>query len=159
MMAQAAMCILFVDRNGVLRFIEPELDTVADHDLIRDCMTAEPTVSVKDKYNAVEIRRRDEYAGTEEETVKISAAASGEVELVKSISNPLINDLTAYANFALAWVQHRTEFDIRYRGNPLLELGDTLKVYDVFGVNGNALAYDMQLNFNGGLNGSIKAIR
>lgn len=159
MMAQAAMCILFVDRNGVLRFVEPELDTVADHDVIRDCLLTEPTVSVKDKFNAVEIRRRDEYAGTDEESVKISAAASGEVELVKSISNPLINDLTAYANFALGWVQHRTEFNIRYRGNPLLELGDTLKVYDVFDVDGNALAYDMQLEYNGGLNGSIKAIR
>ena len=38
-------------------------------------------------------------------------------------------------------------------------MGDTVQVYDAFGVNGTALVESHELEFDGGLDGTMKARR
>lgn len=157
--AQAAMCVCIVDRNDQFRFMRPKFSEPA-HDLVRDTLREEPSVAVEDRYNAVKVTRRDEYASTsEDESYTASMAKADEITLTKEINNPLIIDLQEFAEWALSWVQRRTAFQVEYRGNPVLDLCDTVKVYDVFGVNGNALIESSDLDYDGGLTGSIKARR
>lgn len=158
--AQAAMCVCYVDRNDSPHFIRPQIKMTPDDQLTRDRLSEEPVVDIGDRYNAVTIRRRDDYVdGSEEETYTKSAAAEDEMILTKEISNPLVNDMVAWCDWALPWVQRRTSFDIEYRGNPALEMGDTVQVYDAFGVNGSALVESHELTFDGGMDGSMKARR
>ena len=79
--------------------------------------------------------------------------------ITKEVSNDLVNDMQEWAQWALPWIQRRTSFDIEYRGNPAIEMGDTMQVYDAFNVNGMALVESHNLEFNGGLSGSMTARR
>ena len=160
MCAQAAMCVCYVDRNNRLHFFKPALKEIADDQLTRDRLAAEPVVAVGDRYNAVTIKRRDEYVeNSEEENFTKSIAVENEMTLTKEISNPLVNDMQVWCDWALSWTLRRTSFEIDYRGNPVLEMGDTVQVYDAFGVNGTALVESHELEFDGGLDGTMKARR
>lgn len=160
MCAQAAMCACYVDRNNRLHFFKPTLKEIADDQLTRDRLVAEPVVVIGDRYNAVTIKRQDGYIeNSEEESFTKSTAKENEMTVTKEISNPLINDMQAWCDWALSWALRRTSFEIDYRGNPALEIGDTVQVYDAFGVNGTALVESHELEFDGGLDGAMKARR
>ena len=160
MCAQAAMCTCYVDPNDSLHFIRPVLKETPDDQLTRDRLAEEPTVNIGDRYNAVTIKRSNSYtSSTSEESYTLSAAEEGDMVITKEISNDLVNDMESWAQWALPWIQRRTSFNIDYRGNPALEMGDTVQVYDAFDVNGMALVESHDLEFNGGLSGSMTARR
>ena len=160
MCAQAAMCTCYVDPNDSLHFIRPVLKEIPDDQLTRDRLAEEPTVNIGDRYNAVTIKRNDSYVeDTEEESYTLSAAEEGDMVITKEVSNDLVNDMQEWAQWALPWIQRRTSFNIEYRGNPAIEMGDTVQVYDAFDVNGMALVESHDLEFNGGLSGSMTARR
>ena len=160
MCAQAAMCACYVDANDSLHFFQPTIKGTPDDQLTRDRISEEPTVSIGDRYNAVTVKRQDSYEeNAEEESYTLSAAETGDVVITKEISNDLIFNLQEWAKWALPWIQRRTTFDIEYRGNPAIEMGDTVQVYDAFGVNGMAYVESYQLEFDGGLSGSLTARR
>lgn len=158
--AQAAMCTCYVDPNDSLHFIRPELKKDPDDELTRDRLAEEPTVEIGDRYNAVTIKRSDSYdEDSEEENYTLSAAAEDEMQIAKEVTNDLVNDLEEWAAWALSRIQRRTSFDIEYRGNPTVEMGDTVQVFDAFNVNGTALVESHEIEFNGGLSGTMKARR
>lgn len=160
MCAQAAMCSCYVDANDSLHFFRPKIKDTPDDQLTRDRISEEPTVSIGDRYNAVTVKRSNSYEeNSEEESYTLSAAGAGEIVIEKEISNDLIVNLEQWAKWALPWIQRRTTFDIEYRGNPAIEMGDTVQVYDAFGVNGMAYVESYQLDFDGGLSGSLTARR
>ena len=81
------------------------------------------------------------------------------MQIAKEVTNDLVNDLEEWAAWALPWIQRRTSFDIEYRGNPTIEMGDTVQVFDAFNVNGTTLVESHEIEFNGGLSGTMKARR
>lgn len=158
--AQAAMCTCYVDQNDSLHFIRPELKETPDDQLTRDRLIEEPMVDIGDRYNAVTIKRNDSYLeDAKEESYTLSAAEEGDMVITKEVSNDLVNDMQEWAQWALPWIQRRTSFDIEYRGNPAIEMGDTMQVYDAFNVNGMALVESHDLDYNGGLYGNMIARR
>ena len=160
MCAQAAMCSCYVDANDSLHFFKPKIKDTPDDQLTRDRISEEPTVSIGDRYNAVTVKRSNSYEeNSKEESYTLSAAGTGEIVIEKEISNDLIVNLEQWAEWALPWIQRRTTFDIEYRGNPAIEMGDTVQVYDAFRVNGMAYVESYQLDFDGGLSGSLTARR
>lgn len=159
MCAQAAMCVCYIDKNDRLHFFKPAYSDDF-HNLTRDTLHDEPDVNISEKLNAVKITRRDVYIEhAEDESFTASVAAEGELQQEKNINNPLVNNLEVFANWALTWVQKRTSFNLQYRGNPLLEVGDTAKIYDSFEVNGNAIVESHDITFDGGAQGIITARR
>lgn len=161
MCAQAAMCACYVDDNDSLHFFVPTIQDTPDDQMTRDRINEEPTVNIGDRYNAVTVTRQDSYNdNSEEETYTASAARTGEMVIAKEISNDLIYDLQTWAEWALPWVQRRTSFDVSYRGNPAIEMGDTVQVFDIFGVNGMAYVDSVELDYSGGgMSGSLTARR
>lgn len=159
MCAQAAMCVCYIDKNDRLHFFKPAYSDEF-HNLTRDTLHDEPDVNISEKFNAVKITRRDVYVEhAEDESFTASVATEGELQQEKNINNPLVNNLEVFANWALAWVQKRTSFNLQYRGNPLLEVGDTAKIYDSFEMNGNAIVESHDITFDGGIKGGIVARR
>lgn len=160
MCAQAARCTCYIDANDSLHFVRPELKDEPDDELTRDRLAEEPTVGIGEWYNAVKITRTDSYEeNAEEESYTLSAAQEGELVVTKEITNDLVNNLQTWAEWALPWIQRRTTFDITYRGNPAIEMCDTVQVYDAFGVNGDALVESHDIQFDGGLSATMTARR
>ena len=138
---------------------EEEPETELDEQLTRDRMDDEPSVNVGDLYNTVTIKRSDTYTDDPEESYTVTVAADGEIQYTKEVQNDLVYDMPAWANWAMGIVRRRTYFDINYRGNPAIQMGDVLQVFDSFGVNGAATVEEHRLDYDGGLDGTIKARR
>lgn len=134
-------------------------ETGPDEQLTRDRMDDEPSVNVGDLYNTVTIRRSDTYADDPEESYTVTVAVDGEIQYTKEVQNDLVYDMPAWANWAMGIVRRRTYFDIDYRGNPAIQMGDVVQVFDSFGVNGTATVEEHRLDYDGGLDGTIKARR
>lgn len=159
--AQAAMCTCFVDWQNRLHFSRPEIREAAD-EWTRDVQHSEAQITVGQLYNAVRLTRRDEYADEEESAEEVFTArnvGADEAECVKEIDNPLAQDGDAVAAWILAWVQRRVSYAVTYRGNPALDLLDTVQIDDVYRVNGKAILTEQRLDYDGGLTSHAAAIR
>ena len=84
---------------------------------------------------------------------------ANDFERVKEVNNPLANDGAAVAAWILGWVQRRVSYDVSYRGNPALDLLDTVQIDDVYKVNGNAMITEHNFDYDGGLKSNATAIR
>lgn len=158
--AQAAMCTCFVDRNNKLHFIRPVLNDELSDEWARDVQRNDAQIKIAPFYNTVKLTRRDEYQEeSEEEIFTAQNVASGDIERTYEIENDLANDGNAVAEWLLSWVQRRVSYDVNYRGNPALDLLDTVKIDDVYGVNGNALLIEQTVSFDGGLEVNASALR
>ena len=108
----------------------------------------------------MQLTRRDEYAeNAEDEVFTAKNVAEDDFERVKEVDNPLANDGDAVAAWILGWVQRRVSYDVSYRGNPALDLLDTVQIDDVYGVNGKAIITEHNFDYDGGLKSDATAIR
>ena len=157
MCAQAAMCSAYVNTQSTLYIFDPsQRPTTAAESLTRDRIASEPTISVGDKYNTIVVKRSDSYAENEDETYTLSEAEKDEAELTKEVNNPLISDLKAWAAWGLSLAKRRVSLKTTYRGNPQVEVGDEVKIYDKFGANQNGTVETHKLSFDGGLAAAIE---
>lgn len=157
--AQAAMCTCFIDRQNKIHFVRPVIGTASDV-LTRDVQRQEAQVKVGQSYNAVKLTVRDEYAEDPQDVVyTASDVAADDFERVYEVSNPLVVDGDAVAQWILSWVKRRTSYDVSFRGNPALDLLDTVQINDVYGVNGLAVLTKLDLSYDGGLSCDAEGIR
>ena len=159
--AQAAMCVCYFDHNNRLHFSPLTFAKDAEEQLTRDILRSEPTIQIGDRYNTVQLVRQNEYStlDTSRQYYTKTVAKNDEMILTKEIINPLVNDTDAFLDWALTWAQRRTKFKIDSRGNPALETGDIVQVFDQFNVNGNALITSITLQYDGGLSAEMEAMR
>lgn len=157
--AQAAMCTCLIDRQNRLHFSRPETSTAAD-EWTRDVQRSDAQIVVGQLYNVVQLTRRDEYTeSAEDEVFTAKNVTANDFERVKEVNNPLANDGAAVAAWILGWVQRRVSYDVSYRGNPALDLLDTVQIDDVYKVNGNAMITEHNFDYDGGLKSNATAIR
>lgn len=154
LIAQAAMAVCFFNRENELEFVEFALGPVVDT-LNNDNLYEPANVSVSDRINKVEITARNEYAETEV-IYTATNKEPGEVDKVKSIDNPLVTS-SDVAEWILAVLQKRIIYSLTERGNPAREIGDTVKIYDAYGENRNALITREECSFNGTLRANSAA--
>lgn len=83
----------------------------------------------------------------------------GNPESVKRVDNPLITSTTAptFASWILANEQKRLTYDLQERGNPAREIGDTVKIYDAYNENRNAIITKEEYLFDGTLKANTEA--
>lgn len=156
MCAQAAMCNVWIDNQNRLYFADPTKEKKLSELLTRERLSEEPVTNIGERYNTVTAKRTDSYSeDAEEESYTASAAESYEAVIAKEISNPLINDLQEWAEWALQVVRRHTTITADYRGDPTLQLGDVIKVYDKFAVNKDAHIESHELRYDGGLTGKV----
>lgn len=155
MIAQAAKSICYFDRLDVLNFVEPLKREVVDS-MDDNNMSTFPTVSDTGLINAVEISVRDEYANSEEIKYRAENIAEDETERLLSITNPLVTDSTV-AQWILDMAAYRIQYAIDERGNPARDIQDTIKIYDVYGENKDAVVLNETFTIGIGLTGAITA--
>lgn len=157
--AQAAMCTCFIDNADVLHFIRPSVLTKVD-EWTQDVQHSDAQVKVGQLYNVVQITARNEYIENGEDVIYTAKnVAAGDFERIYEVTNPLVVDGNLVAEWILSWVQRRVSYEVTYRGNPALDLLDTIQIDDVYQVNGLAILTQQNFEFDGGLSATATAIR
>lgn len=157
--AQAAMCTCYIDRNNALHFTRPALSTPADEWTL-DVQHSAAQIKVGQLYNSIKLTAGQSADG--EDVVYYSRnIVSDDIERIYEVSNPCVTPALGQqvANWLLAWVQRRVSYELTTRGNPALDLLDTAKIDDVYGVNGNAIITQLDYSYDGGLTCDAEAIR
>lgn len=154
LIAQAGMCNCYFNRDGVLVFADltesEPVDTLDNSNLNKPAK-----VKVTDHVNKVEITVRDEYAGTET-IYTASSKEPDETDQIMTVKNPLVAS-SEVAGWLLSIHQKRIRYDLSERGNPAREIGDTVKIFDAYFENRNAIITKEEYLFDGVLKANTTA--
>lgn len=155
---QAARCTAFFNRDGQL-FITSLAESIPSDTLTADNLYDWPKVISGGGINTVQLTVKNEYTGIET-VYTASSAETEEKQQIKSFSNPLIASANgqAVADWLLSLCADRLTYMTEERGNPGTCLADTVKIYDYFNVNRNAIIIRQSFTFNGGLKAESKAV-
>lgn len=161
-LAQAAMCSVWVDRAGVLQIRPLTVKGTADDELNADRMQSLGGISVTEPVQKVKLVVRNEFTTDIDDNPRTTETiyTSGTGAKEKSYENPCVADINgqAVADWLLAQNNKRVRYDKPNRCNPAVEIGDTLKVYDAYGENRNAVVTEQTVQFDGGLSARTKAV-
>jgi hypothetical protein len=155
-LTQAAQCTCFLDRNRVLQ-VRPfntgstftdsyNMDNIYDSNIFR----------MNDYVNMVRLTVTDEY--NEQEESHTYHGGSG--LYYREVENGCVATINgqAVANWLLTQYKRRVYFEIKTRGNPATELGDTIQVELQDGTIYLAVVYEQVYEYNGGLQATLKAV-
>ena len=157
--AQAAMCTCFIDRQNILHFFAPDVAVASGEEWTRDVQQEDAQVKVGELYNVVQLTVNNEYSSSSELVYTAKNVAADDFERIYEVSNPLVNDGNAVSQWILEWIQRRVSYEVTTRGNPALDLLDTVQIDDIYGINGNAILTQLDYTYDGGLECSATAIR
>lgn len=159
-LAQAAKCSVWLDRDGVLQ-IHPLVVGAVNDTLDADNLTSLGGIRVSQPVDKVELTFSNEYAVQGDTTGLTEVFTSGAGDRVKTFTNYCFASPEAaqsVCDWLLAQCNRRVSYEKDNRGNPAIEIGDTLKIYDAYGENRNAVATEQSLSFDGGLFAKTKAV-
>lgn len=160
MIAQAAKCVCFFNRQDAIQFVHPgqSLSEQSIDELTTDTMSDYPGITDTGLINAVEITVRDEYAENSDDVIYTAEhIATDEDRHALSIQNPLVPGQDV-ADWLLQISQYRIQYDVNERGNPARELHDTVTIDDIYGVNKTAQVIEQTFSVGTGLDGQVVAL-
>lgn len=155
--AQAAKATCFFDREGVLNIKALEAgDYVDDIDITN--IYSSDIARMNEYVNMIRLTVKDEY--TNPETSNTYYGGSG--LYYRELQNNCVytGNGTNVAQWLLKQYDRRVYFEIQHRGNPALELGDTIRITTADGTRYLAVIYNQlfEYGFGGGLKCTIEAI-
>lgn len=155
MLAQAAMCSVWTNRDGALLFHPLDVSDVPDGQLTASDLYNYDGISVEQKTDAVELDIKSDFEDGEEQ---IYIAGSG--DNVKTVRNPCVAAVNAQAvaEWILAQINRRKRYNVQNRCDLAVEIGDTLKIADAYGQNDNATVIGIEIRYNGGLSATTRCI-
>ena len=157
LLAQAARCVCYINRDGVLVFFDPLVNKTTVDTLSFNNMAAMPKITVAEKINMVELTVR---RGDDEFVYYASDIGVDEPVRVAPYANPLV--LAASGNATAAWLlavrKRRFSYKLQERGNPARDISDFVTVHDPYGGIRTAAVTRHKLDFDGGLKGETDAL-
>lgn len=154
---QAACCTAYFDRDGCLSILSLAENNVVDT-LNNDRMESSPQVSVNEAVNTVILSVPQ--TGSDELTFTAVNKSDGELPQVKTITNAQVvaSNGQAVAEWLLSSLTSGLTYRTKERGNPETRLTDTIKIYDYYNVNRNAVVIKQEFKYDGGLSAESTAI-
>ena len=152
LLAQAVRCSCWVDRLGKLVFRELSISDQAVDILTEDNMESMDGISTSENYDRIDLTVRDVFSNSEKTFI------SGEGTNIYRATNPCVYNGQAVADWLLSIKRYRLQYDCISRGNPAVEVGDTITIYNAYDEPKNALVYEYEITFDGGLTEETKAI-
>jgi hypothetical protein len=147
LLAQAAMCAVWCDRRGVIR-----MESLSLGDPLQELTSNElydfSGVSIADPVDMAEVVVRNPFIDGDG---IVYTAGSG--KNVRSINNPCVAPSMgdAVAAWVLAWSNRRKVYAVKNRCDPAVELGDTIRIHDIYGGRGTAVVTSIEVEYTGGL--------
>ena len=146
MVANAGNCVLYQDRDGVLR-IEPLKALLSGYNITENESYSYPEVTLSKPLKAVRVS----YG---EESYTLNVAEVGEVQ---TIDNPLITTEVA-ASRAAKWVapilQERQTISGNFRADPRVDVCDKVTVDSKYGVCNAVVITNIKYEFTGAFRGT-----
>lgn len=153
LLAQAAMCTVWVDRDGVMQFAN-----LSTGDAV-SALTANELydfdgITISELIDKVVLTSKNEFSGSEAEYT----AGSG--RNTKSVNNPCVapENGDAVAAWLLSQFNRRKHYSVKNRGDLAVEIGDTVNIEDAYKQNGNAAVTGVEIEYNGGISAVTKAL-
>lgn len=146
-MASKAYC--FINTEGKLEFKEASVAETEEEEWTLDRQTKDAEIKVSQFYDGV-ILEVGENTYTSPNTT---------LSRPYQFTNPCVYNGQAVAEWLWTWVKKRNKYEASTRGNPALDIGDTVQINDIFGVNANAMLTRLHYIFDGGLECRAEAVR
>jgi hypothetical protein len=147
LLAQAAMCAVWCDRRGVIR-----MESLSLGDPLQELTANElydySGVSIADPVDMAEVVVRNPFIDGDG-----IVYTSGSGKNVRSINNPCVVPSVgdSVAAWVLAWSNRRKRYAVKNRCDPAVELGDTIRIHDIYGGRGTAVVTSIEVEYTGGL--------
>lgn len=159
LIAQAAQCACYLNRDGILVFFDPLLESEPVCALTHDRIHAMPKITVGEEVNTVELVVRNEYTQEKSETVWTATdRRSTDIPQTAEYENPVVSDGEAASAWLLSMEKKRLRYQLTERGNPAIDLADTVVIHDSYGGSKAALVTNRKYTFDGGLRCEMEAI-
>ena len=157
LVAQAARATVWIDRDSTVQIVRPAIKQTADAELTADQLYDWRGVEFTEEVKSVTLTVSREVEGADMETYTAGSAAYG--ENTAEYSNPCVAPGKGQdvADWLLVMANWAKRYAVRNRCDPAVEIGDTLKIADVFGNNENAFVTGLDVSFNGTLSANTKA--
>ena len=153
--AQAAKATCFLSRDGKLKIKAFNISTPVDT-LTPDNMYEKDVAKMNEYINMIRLTVNDEY--TDPATENIYYGGSG--LYYRELENDCVyaSNGQAVANWLLDQFSRRVYFEAETRGNPAIELGDTIRILTSDGTIHLAVVYHQVFEYDGGLRATIEAV-
>lgn len=163
LLAQAAMCTVYIDRRGVLRFTQLSPNDTAVGSITADELYDYSGVSISDPVDGVRLNASGEFR-LDEEGKQIqyiyTAGSHGVGALVQTFSNPCTAPSmgAAVAQWLLDGLKMRKHYAVKNRCDPAVEIGDTVRIDDIFANRENAVVTGIDISYDGTLSAVTKGV-
>lgn len=163
MLAQAAMCSVYIDRDGDLRFVQLDLKDAEDGTITSDDLYDYSGVSIADRIDGVTLNVSNEYHLDDKGNPIRYVYTAGTVDvgaLTTSVQNPCVapENGSAVAAWLLSGLQRRKNYAVKNRCDPAVEIGDTLRIDDIFGNRETAVVTGIEIDYDGTLSAVTKGV-
>lgn len=156
MLAQAAMCTCYVNRDGQMIFKRVDTANTYVSTIDKDALYDYNGISVSDPVDKVVLTVNDPtiYGG-----IRTFEAGSG--SNVVEVMNACVHDDNgeAVAAWLLECYQRRVHYKVKNRCDPAVEMSDTIKLDDTYGENLNASVTGVNIKYSGGIYATTEAVR
>lgn len=163
MLAQAAMCAVYIDRDGVLRFTQ--LSPASSHvgAITADELYNYSGVSISEPVDGVKLTVSNDYnldADGKPISTDYTAGSLSVGSVVQSFSNPCVaaSGGAACAAWLLRGLKMRKQYAVENRCDPAVEIGDTVQIDDIFANRENAVVTGIEIRYSGGLSAVTKGV-
>lgn len=153
-LAQAARCSAYIDRDGVMRFVDLAVKPSPDAELTADELYDFSGVSVSERVHGIRLVVSDEFRiGKDGTPGRQVYFYSGDENRPVGYSNPCIADSEgqAVADWLLAAANSTRKYKVQNRCDPAVEIGDTLRIADAYGNDGTAVVTGIDVRFGASL--------
>lgn len=160
-LAQAARCTLYIDRDGVMRFVDLVIRDIPDGEITDDDLYDYSGVSISERVHGVRLTVSDDFRigkdGTPGRQVYFYA---GDENRAAGYANPCISDSEgqAVADWLLSAANLRKRYKVKNRCDPAVEVSDTLRIADAFYNRENAVVTGIEVSFGVSLSAVTEAV-
>lgn len=161
MLAQAARCTLYIDRDSVLRFVEFSVKPTADGNITEDELHDFSGVSISDRVYGVRLTVADDFRiGKDGTPGRQVYFYSGDEGRAVGYSNPCITDSQgqAVADWLLRVSNMAKRYKVKNRCDPAAEIGDSLNIADAYANYENAVVTGLDIRFGSSLSAVTEAV-
>ena len=155
---QASKATCYLTRTGTLKI--KSLDPSVPVDTIDyNCMYEKSIANLSDYVDRIRLVVTDEYAESIKEGDNTVVYYGGTGRHYRKVENNCVysGSGTSVAEWLLKQASRRVYFEIEYRGNPAIELGDTIRI-KTSSRTYLAVVYSQSFEYDGGLKVTLKAI-
>ena len=151
----AGNCIIYVDIDNVVRISKIGENVTGNIRL--DNMYSYPKVKLDTEYNTVTVGVYSASSKKVTSYVSVNNIVNDATPIIYQVSdNPFITSSTVatnVGNYYLALLSRRELYNVEWRQNPALDIGDIVEVEDNFDVNGNVVLTKQEYSYEGYLGG------